>query len=484
MLVTTRKSITALIAATAALALAGPGSATAMRSGSAQPQAAPAAQAGPLVSSDWPGFGHDKANTRSADEWLLDAGNAKNLAEKWSAPGAAVTSTPAVVDDVVYYSDFAGNLTARKAKSGASIWQTKLNPAQLPGSPAVVGDTVYSAGYGGMVYAVDKKTGAKKWGVGIESTPNALIWSSPVVAGDTLIIGSASFQVFSPASPPFQGSVVGLDIATGAVKWRTPVCTGDCTGVSVWSSAAVDTKLGLAYIGTGQAYSRPAGPMSDSLVAIDYRTGKIAWHHQYTADDVFSDAAPFGKDADLGAAPNLFTVNGRRVVGCGDKGGSYKAFDAKTGEPVWSRKLVEGTQLGGIEHTTAYADNTIYAVGNTEATATSRADARPTASTLFALNATTGATKWQTDLPEGGFGGVAVANGVLYFTTWEGTLRAHSAATGRTLLTKYIGTPDGATIIEKGAASGPTVSGGRVYVGYGWTWGAAAPGGIRSLGLY
>ncbi|NGO76308.1 PQQ-binding-like beta-propeller repeat protein [Streptomyces sp. YC504] len=484
---TTRKSITALVAATAVtatLTLAGPGVATATPPVPAQPSAQITTDAGVSMSSDWPGFGHDLANTRRANEWLLSPSNIKNLNAKWTAAGAAVTSTPAVVDDVVYYSDFAGNLTARKADSGASIWQTKLNPAQLPGSPAVVGDTVYSAGYGGMVYAVDKKTGAKKWGTGIEPAPNALIWSSPVVAGDTLIIGSGSFQVFSPANPPFQGSVVGLDIATGAVKWRTPVCTGTCTGVSVWSSAAVDTDLGLAYIGTGQAYSAPAGPMSDSLVAIDYRTGKIAWHHQYTPDDVFSDAAPYGKDADLGAAPNLFTINGRRVVGCGDKGGSYKAFDAKTGQLVWSRKLVEGTQLGGIEHTTAYADNTIYAVGNTEATATSRGDARPTAATLFALNATTGATKWQVDLPEGGFGGVAVANGVLYFTTWEGTLRAHSAATGHTLLSQYIGNPDGATLIEKGAAGGPTVSGGRVYVGYGWTWGASAPGGIRSLGLY
>ncbi|MBO0513289.1 outer membrane protein assembly factor BamB family protein [Streptomyces beijiangensis] len=478
----TKKSVTALAAAVAAtltLALAGPGAAS-----PPQRKAVPAAQAGTPVSTDWPSFGHDLANTRSADEWLLSTANVARLNEKWSAAGAAVTSTPAVVDDVVYYSDFAGNLTARKAGSGATVWQTKLNPAQLPGSPAVVGDTVYIAGYGGMVYAVDKKTGAKKWGAGIESTPNALVWSSPVIAGDTLVIGSASFQVFTPASPPFQGSVVGLDIATGRVKWRTPVCTADCTGVSVWSSAAVDTSLGLAYIGTGQSYSAPAGPMSDSLVALDYRTGKIAWHHQYTADDVFSDASPYGKDADLGAAPNLFNVNGRRVVGSGDKGGSYKAFDARTGAPVWSRNLVKGTQLGGIEHTTAYADGTIYAVGNTEATATSRADARPTAATLFALNATTGATKWQADLPEGGFGGVAIANGVLYFTTWEGTLRAHSAATGRTLFTKYIGTPDGATAIEKGAAGGPTVSGGRVYVGYGWTWGAIAPGGIRSLGLY
>ncbi|MFE0100671.1 PQQ-binding-like beta-propeller repeat protein [Streptomyces sp. NPDC059009] len=446
---------------------------------------AQAAHAGAArAATDWASFGHDLANTRHASESVLGPANVGGIREQWNARGAAVTSTPAVVDGVVYASDFAGNLTARNARSGARAWQTKLLPAQLPGSPTVAGDTVYTAGYGGNVFAVDRATGAKKWGTDIEPTANDLIWSSPVVAGDTLIVGSGSFQVFTPASPPFQGSVVGLDAATGKTKWRTPVCTGDCTGVSVWSTAAVDTDLGLAYIGTGQSYSEPAGPMSDTLVALDYRTGKIAWHQQYTAGDVFNDTHPNGKDADLGASPNLFTVDGRRVVGCGDKGGSYRVFDARTGAPVWSRELVKGTTLGGIEHTTAYADGTVYAVGNTELTATSRADARPTAATLFALNAADGRIKWRTSLPEGGFGGVTVAHGVLYFTTWDGTLRAHSAATGRTLMTRYIGDPDGATVIEKGAAGGVTVADARVYVGYGWTWGATAPGGLRSLGLY
>lgn len=474
-----RSPRTVLAAVTGALVLA-----VTMLSSSNAATVPEAPGAGAYAASDWPSFGHDLANTRHASERVLGPTNVGSVREQWNAPGAAVTSTPAVVDGVVYNSDFAGNLTARNTKSGTQVWQTKLLPAQMPGSPTVSGDTVYTAGYGGNVFAVDRETGATKWGTDIESTPNDLIWSSPVVAGDTLIIGSASFQVFTPANPPFQGSVVGLDANTGKVKWRTPVCTGDCTGVSVWSTAAVDTGLGLAYIGTGQSYSEPAGPMSDSLVAIDYKTGKIAWHHQYTAGDVFNDTHPDGKDADLGASPNLFTAGGERLVGCGDKGGSYKVFDARTGKPVWSKELVKGTTLGGVEHTTAYADGTVYAVGNTELTATSRADARPTAAKLFALDAADGRIKWQQDLPDGGFGGVTVANGVLYFTTWDGILRAHSAATGRTVLAKYIGKPDGATVIEKGAAGGPTVSGGRIYVGYGWTWGATAQGGLRSLGLY
>ena len=135
----------------------------------------------------------------------------------------------------------------------------------------------------------------------------------------------------------------------------------------MWSSAAVDTDLEMAFIGTGQAYNKPADPKSDSLVAIDYTTGEIVWHQQYTKGDSYTLATGAGPDFDIGAAPNLFEADGRKLVGVGDKGGSYRAFDRETGKVAWVRPLVAGTALGGVEETTAYADGVIYAVGNTAA---------------------------------------------------------------------------------------------------------------------
>jgi polyvinyl alcohol dehydrogenase (cytochrome) len=429
---------------------------------------------------DWPTFGHDLANSRSADGSPIGAANVGGLRQRWNAPDQAVTSTPAVVGGVVYYSDFGGNVIARDAASGRLVWRSHVQTGQLSVSPFVSRGTVFTAGDGGMVFAVQRRTGAIEWGTRIEPTPNTRIWSSPVLVGDTLIVGSASYQVFIPDYPPFQGSVVGLNARTGAIKWRTKVCTGSCTGVSVWSSAAVDPSLHLAYIGTGQAYSAPAGPMSDSLLAIDYRTGRIAWYHQYTAGDVFSGPTFRGRDWDVGAAPNLFTAGGRELVGAGDKGGTYKAFDRRTGRLAWSTHLVPGSHLGGVEETTAYAHGTVYVVGNTSL---NPSGLYPTSADLLAVNAADGRVKWRRSLPSGGFGGIAVANDVLFFTTWDGTLRAHSATTGKTLLARYIGDPGGRDAFERGAAGGPTIAGPDLYVGYGWTWGSTAAGGLRVFGL-
>jgi len=437
--------------------------------GSGSTTTAPAPAAEP---EDWPTFGHDHANTRTTAGSGLTEEDAAALEMAWSHDGAAVTSTPAVVDGVVYAGDWDGNLLAVDADTGEPVWSSPMEAGALSPSAAVTDDSVFLAGDGGVVVAADRATGERRWATDIEDTPNARIWSSPVVVDDLVIIGSASFQVFAAAAPPFRGSVVGLDAATGEERWRASVCDDPCTGVSVWSSAAVDEELGLAFIGTGQSYSVPAGPMSDSLVAIDYETGEIVWHQQYTAGDAWTLATGAGSDFDIGAAPNLFEVDGRALVGVGDKGGSYRVFDRATGEEEWVALLVAGTVLGGVEHTSAYDDGTIYVVGNTGVSATDRSIAVPTTATAFALDAASGDILWSTDLDTGGFGGVSIAGDLMLFTTHEGSLRILATDDGEELAALPIG---------ESSASGPVVSGDTVYVGTGWDWVSTPRGSLLAL---
>lgn len=168
------------------------------------------------------------------------------------------------------------------------------------------------------------------------------------------MIGVASIEVAIP--PPydytFRGSVVGVDAKEGALRWRVYL-TGDGetggAGVSIWSSAAVDTARKLVFIGTGNSYEEPAGPLSDSLVAIDYEAGELVWHRQFTRGDVYTrfQPPPRGEDARVGAAPNLFRIAERDVVGVGDKNGVYTVLDRDTGEVLWGRLLTEELTSAG-----------------------------------------------------------------------------------------------------------------------------------------
>jgi outer membrane protein assembly factor BamB len=454
-------------------------------------------------------FGHDLSNTRASDDRSISAADLASLHVVTRVTGGGVTSTPAIVDGTVYYADFAGHLKAVNATTGAVVWDALVQRAQdvgafppmLSPSPFVSTDTVYIAGNVGWVYAVNRADGTVRWRKQIESTIYSRVSSSPVVVGNTLVIGSGSYQVFIPVMQPadqiFHGSIKGLDAATGDVLWSTTVCPpASCgSGVSVWSSAAIDPSLKLAYIGTGQTYSAPAGPMSDSLVAVDYETGAISWSKQFTMGDIYNidtpPGSPNGKDQDVGAAPNLFTatVNGtsRQLVGVGDKGGRYKAFDRTTGELIWSVDFKFGSPIGGVMHSPAYANGFIYVVNNTSDQGTGRNDAIPGSSTINAVNAATGAIAWQTPLPAGGFGGVSIANGLMYFMTWDGQLRVVDTANGKLLksipVSTMVGTyvPPPTDAFPDGSASGPVVVNGRVYVGFGWTWKAAVTGGLAIL---
>ncbi|MBB6093464.1 outer membrane protein assembly factor BamB [Povalibacter uvarum] len=449
----------------------------------------------PIGSQNWPMFGHDYGNTRASKDETIGPQHVANLRVAHRVTGAGVSSTPAIVDGVVYFSDYAGWLKAVNAETGAEIWSKRLQNTMLTPSPFVSGDSVYIAGDNSNVYSVNRSTGEVRWTVKIETTPYNRIWSSPMVVGDTLLIGAASYQVFFAATPLFRGSVVALDIKTGAEKWRFSVCPpASCGGgVSVWSSVAVDPDLKLAFIGTGQAYFTPAGPYSDALLAINYETGALVWHHQITADDVYTINGG-SLDRDVGAAPNLFeaSINGsvRKLVGVGDKGGHYTVVDRETGQRVWQRtvdpRTPSGSPIGGVMGTPTVADGRIYFTNNTSTVGTGRFDARPGTSTAFALDAATGDIVWNLNLPAGSFSGNTVANGLLYFITWDGQLRVIDATNGTLLHSMPVGAQVGsydaaAEGFPDGSTSGPVVSNGRIYAGYGWTWGANVAGGLAIL---
>ena len=108
------------------------------------------------------------------------------------------------------------------------------------------------------------------------------------------------------------------------------------------------------YTSTGQAYEAPAGPSTDSLLALAWATAACAGRREFTSGDIFNlfDKSK-GRDYDIGASPNLFGINAQRVVGVGDKGGRYELFDALTGKPTWRRQLCPGSHLGGLMTTAA-----------------------------------------------------------------------------------------------------------------------------------
>ncbi len=74
-------------------------------------------------------------------------------------------------------------------------------------------------------------------------------------------------------------------------------------------------------MGLGGKEERGLGSSGSYLTAIEYKTGKIAWRHQYP-------------DLNGGSTAGLLTTAGGLLFG-GDRGGNIVAYDPKDGTPLW-----------------------------------------------------------------------------------------------------------------------------------------------------
>jgi len=425
------------------------------------------------VPDQWPFPNHDTQNSRTNPaETQISPDNVDSLTPRWHIDGlSGVTGTPVVVDGVVYFGDWSGVFHAVRTSDGSEIWQRQLGSAIRP-SALVAGDRVYAAESNGKLHAMKRDTGDVVWTATLDTQPLLSIDSSPVLAGDTVVIGIASFEqgILKP-DYTFRGNIVGLAADTGQERWRVYTSENDATsgaGVAVWSSAAVDEARKLVFIGTGQTYEQPASPRGDSLIAIHYETGDVAWVHQFTPNDVFTIAGGGpGPDADVGASPNLFSIGTRDVVGVGQKNGFYHVLDRATGETVWEVQLPGGGPLGGVMVTAAVHDGVIYVNSNKWVAygIFSGTNSPLDTSTTVALDARDGTILWQRPMPAPMFGAMSFANGVVYQGTIDGTVHALSAADGTELWSEQ---PGG------GIAGGFSIVGGTLYVGRGF-WFFAPP---------
>ena len=368
----------------------------------------------------WPSAGNDLQNTRYQNtENKISPSNVGTLAPKWVfTTGGDVSATPAVDGTTVYVPDWKGNLFAIDRKTGQQVWAVKIADFthvlgdKARATPALAGDKVIigtqgtvlapTGGAGGWVLAFNKNTGALLWQTKADDHQAAIITQSATVFGDRVYVGVASLEEGLAAFVPgyqlsFRGSMLALDLNTGAIVWKTYMVPTGYTGAAVWgSSPAIDTKRGQLYIATGNNYSAPQSVLDcvtaagtnpdaiklcispddhfDSVLALDLKTGAIRWSYRAIPYDTWTGACifggvcpnPAGPDYDFGQAPALFTAKDggkgkpRDLVGAGQKSGQYWALDPDTGAVVWVTQAGPGGTSGGLQWGSAVDGQRIY----------------------------------------------------------------------------------------------------------------------------
>jgi polyvinyl alcohol dehydrogenase (cytochrome) len=252
------------------------------------------------------------------------------------------------------------------------------------------------------------------------------------------------------------------------------------SGGGVWNTPTIDVVRNALYVGTGNAYSRPAAATTDAVVALALDSGRVLWAAQADADDAWIPGCtptapvgncphPLGPDYDFGASPVLTTLgDGRRALLTAQKSGILWAHDPdRNGAVLWKSPLPDEapTAEGEMVWGAAVDDRHAY-VGLTSGG-------------VAAIDVRSGRPSWTLRLPPlpgrrtGHSGAVSAISGVVFSAGWDGVLRALASATGHELW-EFDTARDFETINGVPArggsmgAAGPTIAGGMVFVGSGY----------------
>jgi polyvinyl alcohol dehydrogenase (cytochrome) len=246
----------------------------------------------------------------------------------------------------------------------------------------------------GNVYAVDALTGQQIWRVRAGPHPYATITGAPTLYDGLLYVPISGMEGIAPINPDYEcctsrGAVVALDPTDGKEVWRTytldePKQVGvtakgvkmfSPSGANVWNSPTIDAKRGQLYVGTGPNSTSPATGHSDSIIAMDLKTGRVKWAYQGWEHDASNLGCMIpaktgcpkedGPDYDFGAGAMLVKLpNGHDLVLAGEKSGAVHAIDPDTGKLVWKVRPGRGGVLGGVQFSLATNGKAVFAPVN------------------------------------------------------------------------------------------------------------------------
>ena len=263
---------------------------------------------------DWPSYNGGPGGSRYSQLAQITPANVGGLAPKWifSVPnGGRLQVTPVVVGGVIYITN-ANECWALDAGSGREIWHYQRPRTKgLIGNAAggvnrgvgVSGTRVFMVTDHAHIIALDRHTGALLWDTELADwRQNYNATGAPLPVGDLIVTGT------SGGDEGVRGFVAAFDQATGKEVWRfwtvpKPGEPGSETwqgkgiahpGGSTWMTGAYDPQLAMLYWPVGNPGPDLVGDdrqgdnlYTDSIVALDAKTGALKWHFQFTPHDVW-----------------------------------------------------------------------------------------------------------------------------------------------------------------------------------------------------
>jgi PQQ-dependent dehydrogenase (methanol/ethanol family) len=322
---------------------------------------------GPPQPGDWLTYNGDLSGNRYSPLKQITAANVAALKLKWVFPISyfGLETTPLAAGGMLYVTG-PNQVFALDALNGNPVWQYSRPP-----TPGLLGDARLGTNRGvailrGQVFfvtdhasllALDRATGKLLWERPL--APEAPAGEqhhyggtvAPLVVDDLVVAGVAG------ADHGIRGFVAAFQANTGELAWRrwTVPRRGEpgietwqgreplTGGGSTWLTGSYDPSTDTVFWATGNPWpdsddrDRPGDNLyTDSILALDARTGDLKWHYQFTPHDV--------KDRDA-TEPNVLVDTEYRgkpakLILHADRNGFFYVLDRNDGKVLLAKPFL------------------------------------------------------------------------------------------------------------------------------------------------
>jgi PQQ-dependent dehydrogenase (methanol/ethanol family) len=482
---------------------------------------------------DWLGFGRTSDNMRHSPLTSISPANVAQLGRAYTVdfkkldPGIKIgeQSYPVAVDGQLYVTTNDGNVFRIDAATGKVVWRFKPGASGVFKNFGIVANRGVAYCDGKLfILSLDMHINAispvdghliKRVTIahdvpGAGSNYGYSETSAPTCANHRIVFGAAGSEYGTRGF--VMAYTTNLEPAWPSPYWTIPpeqqswrAASRIIGGGNVWTPVTVDAASGTVFFGTGSATPlyfpsvRPGpNPRTDSLIAVDLKTGQTKWWQQLISGNQWSyDVAqpPLVYDGKIGGKTH-------HIVSVATMEGVWFAFDAATGKPFYERvKVIDRVEhpalqpgkavtvypssIGGLNYSPAsYDPSTNYVFNAAAETASQLVQHQLTAAqkrnkfvlgavflgvdngnfgtelagwhdhgSISAIDVASGRQVWKFDTPEPERGGVATtASGLGFAGGGDGMLRAFELKTGKVLWTFQTGAQiaSGATVFEAG----------------------------------
>lgn len=313
---------------------------------------------------DWPTYHGQFGGNRYSAMDQINRQNVARLAPKWIFPIPNATRlqvTPVVVDGIMYVTN-PNECFALDAGTGRQLWHYRRARtkgvigdagAGINRGVAVAGNRLFMVTDHAHLIALNRFTGALLWETEMaDYRENYGATSAPLVVGDLVVSGH------SGGDEGVRGFLAAFDQATGKEVWRfwTVPKPGEPAAetwkgsaiehgcAATWLTGTYDPQLETVYWPTGNPCPDYNGDerkgdnlYSDSILALDAKTGRLKWYYQYTPHDLW--------DWDAQQPPVLVDAewNGRarKLLLHANRNGFLYVLDRTNGELLLAKPFVK-----------------------------------------------------------------------------------------------------------------------------------------------